>query len=260
MVRLTSNDVIERKKMLWHFNCFYYHTKYCHMVQNTTQSIIDEYIAFIENKTFPCVAARAALSRQQLKCMVAGHMACPKDDAEILKFIYNFVDEYRQSTEDFHSVAIIFEQPQIYSENMFEQLMWQRLQALANADAQHFGYDKRVDADPQSANFSFSLKEEAFFIIGLHPASSRPTRQFKYPTLVLNPHAQFEALRTNERYTKMKQIIRKRDIAYSGSVNPMLEDFGNASEVYQYSGRKYDHQWQCPLKLQHANTEHHPAT
>ncbi len=105
--------------------------------------------------------------------------------------------------------------------------------------------------NPSAPEFSFSLKEEAFFIIGLHPASSRPARQFKYPALVFNPHLQFEQLREANKYQSIKYAVRKRDIAYSGSINPMLTDFGEASEVYQYSGRKYDEQWQCPLKIKH---------
>ena len=222
------------------------------MIETSSQNKIADYKAFIENKEFACVAARAALAHNQISCMVAGHMACPKDDVEILNFIYTFVDKYRNSTEPFQSVSIIFDAPETFSEEEFDNLMWLRLQALSNLDARNFSYDNRVDINPQSPDFSFSLKEEAFFIIGLHPASSRPTRQFKYPTLVLNPHAQFETLRKNNQYTKMKSIIRKRDIAFSGSINPMLEDFGTASEVYQYSGKKYDQQWTCPLKLQHA--------
>jgi FPC/CPF motif-containing protein YcgG len=58
----------------------------------------------------------------------------------------------------------------------------------------------------------------------------------------------------------MKDVVRKRDIAYSGSVNPMLTDFGNASEVYQYSGRKYEDTWQCPLKINHTTIEHNSTT
>jgi FPC/CPF motif-containing protein YcgG len=57
----------------------------------------------------------------------------------------------------------------------------------------------------------------------------------------------------------MKNTVRKRDIAFSGSVNPMLQDFGESSEVYQYSGRKYDDSWQCPLKITHAETKHNPS-
>ena len=230
------------------------------MHKHSSQLIIEEFRQYIENKTFPCVAARAANNKKQIKCMVADNIACPKDDKAMLEFIYKFVDDYRLSADNFHSVSIIFKGPEIGNEEQFDQLMWQRLQALSNLDSTFFDYDKRVSPDPLSTDFSFSLKEEAFFIIGLHPLSSRPTRQFKYPTLVFNPHAQFETLRTEERYTKMKSIIRKRDIAYSGSINPILTDFGNASEVYQYSGRKYDSNWQCPLKLNHATIQHDSTT
>ena len=83
--------------------------------------------------------------------------------------------------------------------------------------------------------------------------------QFKYPALVFNPHAQFEKLRSTAKYEVMKNTVRKRDIALSGSVNPMLQDFGESSEVYQYSGRKYDADWQCPLKITHAEVKHNPS-
>ena len=104
----------------------------------------------------------------------------------------------------------------------------------------------------ESANFSFSIKEEAFFIIGLHKTSSRVARQFNYPTLVFNPHAQFVVMKETKQYNKMQKIVRKRDLHLSGSINPMLADYGTASEVYQYSGKQYDAQWQCPLNIQHA--------
>ncbi|WP_207491526.1 guanitoxin biosynthesis heme-dependent pre-guanitoxin N-hydroxylase GntA [Aridibaculum aurantiacum] len=214
-------------------------------------SIIADYKHYLENKAFPCVAAKAALAHQQIHCMVAGHMACPKDDFEILQFIYSFIDTYRKSGELYHSAAIIFQQPTILSEETFDQLLWERLQSLSDLDANKYGYDKRVAMDPQSPDFSFSLKEEAFFIIGLHPGSNRVARQFKYPTLVFNPHKQFEQLRATDKYQYLQKAVRKKDVAISGSVNPMLDDYGESSEVYQYSGRKYDSQWQCPLKIKH---------
>ncbi len=212
------------------------------------QTIIEEYLSFLDAKEFPCIAAKAALGRQHVKCMIAGNMACPKDDADILQFLYRFVDEYRGSKEFYHSAAIIFAGPQIYSEVMFDTLLWQRLQAFKNLDAEKYNYDDRVDEDTSSAKFSFSIKEEAFYIIGLNPVSSRLARRFRYPTLVFNPHQQFEELRATAKYDMMKNVVRKRDVAYSGSINPMLQDFGESSEVYQYSGRKYDDTWQCPLK------------
>lgn len=222
------------------------------MVISEEIGIINEYKAYIENKDFPCVAARASLNKNQTRIMVANHIACPKNDAAMLEFIYDFVEEYRSSTNTFNSAALIFKEPKICTEEMFDHLMWQRLQALSTLDARQYPYDKRVAADPKSADFSFSLKEEAFFIIGLHKASSRAARQFIYPTLVFNPHAQFEQMKTTAQYAKLQKIVRKRDVTFSGSVNPMLQDYGHASEVYQYSGKKYTPQWQCPLNIYHA--------
>ncbi len=224
-----------------------------------TGAVINEYLSFLDTKEFPCIAAKAALANQNVKCMVAGNMACPKDDADILHFIYDFVDEYRRSKDFYHTAAIIFTGPQIYNEEMFDTFLWQRLQALEMLDAKTYVYDSRVEADPSSAKFSFSIKEEAFYIIGLHTASSRQARQFKYPTLVFNPHAQFEQLKETAKYDMMKNAVRKRDIAFSGSVNPMLQDFGESSEAYQYSGRKYEESWQCPLKITHAETKHNSS-
>ena len=220
--------------------------------------IISEFISYIENKNFPCVAAKASVNKTNCNIMVADNIACPKDDAAILKFLYDFVDDYRNADNAFSSLAIIFKNSQPDTEDLFDTLMWQRLQALSVLDAEQYSYDKRVNNDPDSANFSFSIKEEAFFIIGLHSASSRVARKFKYPTLVFNPHAQFEAMKQTEQYNKIQKIVRKRDLYLSGSINPMLENYGTASEVYQYSGKQYDAQWQCPLNIQHATNNTTP--
>ncbi len=222
----------------------------------------EDYFTFLANMEFPCVAARAALSRDHIRVFVADHMACPKDDRSIIDFMYSFVDEFRNSTNLFHSAVVIFKGPDIFDEQMFDQLLWQRLQSFANIDSQQYNYDKRVSSDPTSKDFSFSIKEEAFYIIGLHPASNRGARRFKYPALVFNPHQQFVDLRSTNRYDKMKKIVRQRDTIYSGSVNPMLQDFGQSSEVFQYSGRKYDESWQCPLKINNhqLSNENHSTT
>lgn len=222
---------------------------------NNEREIIELWNEHLENKEFPCVAAKAAMVKAQLNIMVVGHMACPKDDRSILDFIYGFVDKYREAGTLFHSAVVIFDQPEIYNEKMYSQFFWDRLQALSNLDAVNYHYDERVDPHPESENFSFSLKGEAFFIIGMHPAASRDARKFKYPAIVFNPHAQFEQLREANQYSKMKNIVRKRDIALSGSINPMLEDFGSSSEVYQYTGQKLDSSWKCPLNINHAGTK-----
>jgi uncharacterized protein len=224
------------------------------------QAIITEYFDYIANKDFPCIAAKAAYSESQISALVAEHLACPKDDADILKFLYQFVDVYRAAKKFYHSAVIIFKGPQACTEEIFDSLLWNRLQALSDLDARRHEWDSRVDKDADSRDFSFSIKEEAFYIIGLHPNSSRKARQFKYPSLVFNPHKQFEQLRASNKYLPMKDVVRKRDIKLSGSVNPMLADFGESSEVFQYSGIQYDRNWKCPFVAKHENGKHHPTS
>ncbi|MEP6673896.1 MAG: guanitoxin biosynthesis heme-dependent pre-guanitoxin N-hydroxylase GntA [Ferruginibacter sp.] len=214
------------------------------------QSIItEEFISFLSNRDFPCVAAKDALAKNNLRIIIADHMACPKDDNAILQFIYSFTENYRQNSKGFFSAVVIFKTPAELDELLFENLMAIRLRGLKNIDAKNYQHDPRVSADPLSADYSFSLMEEAFFIVGMHPQSSRPARRFKYPALVFNPHAQFQELKNNNRYEKLKTIVRRRDLAFSGSVNPMLTDFGTASEIFQYSGRNYDLAEKCPFNF-----------
>jgi FPC/CPF motif-containing protein YcgG len=225
-----------------------------------TNQIIEEYLDFIRDKDFPCIAAKAAVAENQIKIFVADHLAYTKDDVEILNFLYCFVDEYRAAEKTYHSAVIIFKEPEECSEEMFSNLLWKKLQSISNLDAAKYAWDRRVEQDVASPAFSFSIKEEAFYVIGLHVNSSRKSRQFKYPSLVFNPHDQFEKLRASNKYTAMKDAVRKRDVKLSGSVNPMLADFGKSSEVFQYSGLRYDSNWKCPFAAKHETPDHHSAS
>ena len=212
------------------------------------QQIIEEFKLFLKDKSYPCVAAKAALDREQLDFFVAEHMACPSDDKKILQFLYNFIDVYRTAEKFYHTAIIIFKGPEIYNEDMFENLMWQRLQALSDLDSEKYHDDKRVASDPNDPHYSYSIKEEAFFINGMHPASGRRSRQFKFPCLVMNPHQQFVKLKEMNKYFKMRKSIRVKDEAYCGSENVMARDFYFDPETFQYSGRIYNRDWKCPLK------------
>ncbi len=107
-------------------------------------------------------SGNSCFEREQIMTYMADNMACPKDDQGILKFIYEFTDIYRKSDEDFFSAAVIFRSPDICKEGVFENLLWQRLQALAVLDSGKFDYDNRVSAQPLSPDFSLVLKKKPF--------------------------------------------------------------------------------------------------
>jgi len=230
------------------------------MNDDQTNTIVEEYLDYIRHKDFPCIAAKAALAENKIHALVADHLACPNDDFRILQFLHRFVDTYRSSKNLYHSSVIIFKGPDKCSGEIFDTLLWKRLQAISDLDATEYRWDARVGKDVASPDFSFSIKEEAFYIIGLQPDSERKARQFKYPALVFNPHEQFEKLRASNKYIPMRQAVRKRDIKLCGSINPMLTDFGESSEVFQYSGLQYDSTWKCPFVSKHESTKHHSSS
>lgn len=223
------------------------------MNEREREDAIREFESLVGDKTFPCVAAKGAMSRKHIDFLVLDAFDCPEDDRSILAFLYDFILKFREQKGSFYSAVLLFRHPSVLTEAKFDEILWKKLQHLADLDAESFSHDQRVSRDPSSPHFSFSLGEEAFFIIGLHGASSRRARRLRFPAIVFNPHVQFEDLRKANRYEKMKKIVRQRDQRYSGSTNPMLSDFGERSEAHQYSGRVYDPDWQCPFRAPHAD-------
>ncbi len=206
--------------------------------------------SMISLRQFPCVGAKSALAGEKLKVVVAHRLDSNWDDLKIHRELLAWGREYRESTEGFRSLAVIFDGPLDLSETEFENLMWARIQSMADKDAWlGESYDDRVSADPDDPHFSLSFGGEAFFVIGLHPHASRPARRFLRPALIFNLHDQFEQLRAADgKYEKMRDTILARDKDLAGDINPMLATHGESSEARQYSGRKVDEEWQCPFQ------------
>src|SRR5581483_3348654 len=143
----------------------------------------------------------------------------------------------------FASYVAVFDGPQPVSEPEFEEAIWSQLQALRDLDRDRHAWDSRVSADPRDPRFAYSFAGEAYFVVGLHPHSSRRARRFPWPALVFNAHAQFDELRARGIYEQFLRRIRTRDLSFQGSVNPMMSDFGTVSEARQYSGRAVPPDW-----------------
>ena len=177
---------------------------------------------FITAQEFPCVGARSALARGRLTVVEAGDLRGDAADQAILRTLYHFIARYRADRRLFSSFAAAFERPLALDEEAFEQAMWRRLAALQRIDALCYDWSPEVSRDPESPRFGFSLGGLAFFIVGLHPRASRTARRFSSPCIVFNPHEQFEILRAQGRYERIKEAIVQRDSALDGFPNPML--------------------------------------
>jgi FPC/CPF motif-containing protein YcgG len=203
---------------------------------------------------FPCVGAKSALARGNLRVVVARDVTSGWDDLRIHEELMRWADDYREDPTGLRSLAVVFEGPTKLTEEQFEKALWARIQSLADKD--HWlgqRYDPRVSGDPEEDHFSLSFGGEAFFVVGLHPNASRPARRFDHPTFVFNLHDQFEQLRAEGRYERMRERILERDRQLAGSINPMLARHGEASEARQYSGRVVPEDWQCPFRDKRAD-------
>lgn len=208
-----------------------------------------EFRARVQDTAFPCVGAKSALARGRMDILVARNMASAWDDLRIMSALMETARRYRADREIFRTLIILFEEPDDLTEVRFEKHLWARAQSLSDKDAWlGFKPDPAVSADPDNPHFSLSFSGEGFFLVGLHPKASRPARRFPMPALVFNLHDQFEQLRDEGRYEKLRAAIIERDVALAGSANPMLARHGSSSEARQYSGRAVGADWACPFQ------------
>jgi len=210
----------------------------------------------IKDPAFPCVGAKAALSRGNMHFLVARDIESAWDDLRVHAGLRAFVADYRADPTLFRSFILLFDADHRLDETGFERAMWARLQSLSDKD-EWLGQrpDPRVSDDPDDPHFSLSFAGEGFFVVGLHPNASRPARRFPRPALVFNLHDQFERLRAEGRYEKLRESILDRDVALAGSINPMLARHGQVSEARQYSGRAVDDDWRCPFSGRRSFTD-----
>ena len=215
-----------------------------------TAFVHDGFRALILNEHFSCIAAKSAVRQGNYGFGLYDEFASELSCAGLARDLFTFVHAGEPTAPEFRTFVASFAEPLPPDEVTFERLLWSTLQQLHDLDIVHHDWDHHTSADTADPEFSFSFAGTAFFVVGLHAASSRTTRRFAWPTLVFNPHQQFDRLRETGRYPRFQHIIRQAERALQGDINPMLSDFGWRSEASQYSGRRVDSEWRCPFRAQ----------
>lgn len=215
-------------------------------VHGDTAALANTLPRFVFGSDHPCVMARSVLQRGAIR--VGLHDAFDASSAAVACHdLYECLTATRSDEGEFVSYAALFPTAVVGDEPAFERALWRFLQALHAVDRAHFGWDPTVSSDPDDPRFSFSIGGRAWYVVGLHPHASRLARRLEVPAIVFNAHLQFERLREEGRYTPLRDLIRERDVALQGSVNPMMRDHGRESEARQYSGRSVADSWRCPF-------------
>lgn len=210
------------------------------------QRVVESLSLMVAHPEYPCLGARSVFRRERARVLVLEDMADlrPHGSLQVLsEQLGHFAAEFA-SGADLASLVTVFRSPLLSSEEEFEASLWGVLRELTRRDQEP--WSPGTSPDPASPHFSFSHRGTAFFVVGLHPHASRIARRAPLPTMVFNLHAQFERLRADGGFERMRDAIRRRDIALNGDLNPMVSDHGEASEARQYSGRVVADDWQPP--------------
>lgn len=215
-----------------------------------TSAAIGAFHGFVVDPQFPCVGAKSAVAHEGARFGVYDKLGAAGSAEALAHDLFTFTQESAvDSQTEFVTFVAIFREPAELDEQQFEQLLWDELRQLTRLDSPLHDWDPTVSPDPDDPHFAFSFAGLAFFVVGLHPQSSRLARQFPWPTLVFNPHAQFVRLREAQKMERLQQVIREREQELQGSLNPNLGEHGEVSDARQYSGRPVEPDWQPPAQL-----------
>lgn len=212
---------------------------------NSVSSLKKRFKEFIVEKDHPCIMAQTVFKMDAIDLHAYDTFGTKKTARKLVADIKKYVDTYDFESNNFVTFLAVFPTAQFKTEVAFEKALWEQLQHIHETDTRT--WDETVSSNPTKDTFSFSIAGKAFYVVGMHPKSSRIARQSPFVTIAFNLHWQFEQLREMGSYDTVKERIRERDKALQGSINPMLEDFGNTSEARQYSGRKVEDNWKCPF-------------
>lgn len=194
---------------------------------------------------FSCLAARSTVNTDSYALACYDALGSETASLNLAHDLAQFCADQDAMTSGFTSMIAVFRGSPPADELTFESQLWAQLRALHALDP--LPYSSEVTADPTDANFGFSFNGRGFFVIGLHPHSSRNARTFACPALVFNAHRQFRRLRETGRFAPLQRAIRHRELCLQGSLNPNLANYGEVSEARQYSGRFVEPDWVAPF-------------
>lgn len=202
---------------------------------------------FILQKNYPCIAAVQALHRNEIIFDQYSGFGAGEDSLKLVTKLLEFRDRQKHNQEQFLTYVAIFDDQANLSEEEFELALWRELSAVWSHPEQAGSWDTRFSDDPLDQRFCFSVGGEAFFVVGMHPQSSRISRRYPRVAIAFNLYSQFSDLMETGRYQEMVRLNRNRDIKFQGSINPMVEKYHDLYEPIQFSGRANTDDWRCPF-------------
>lgn len=205
--------------------------------------------ALLSDKRYPCMPAKKSFEHNEY---LVGIYDCDIGSGaqakQVLSDILYFRDQQKASNSLYMSYWAIFTGPNALDEADYEDRMWQELSMVSAHQDAATPWDPNFSSDPRQPNFCPSFGGDAFFIVGMHSKSSREPRRFPFPSIIFNLYEQFEELSRRSAYESTVKTNRTRELKFYGSLNPMVQKWGDKWESIQFSGKNNPDDWQCPFK------------
>ena len=201
----------------------------------------------LSQKNYPCVAALQSFHRNDYWLKTYSNFGKVHQRSELRNNLLQYIEEQAKNGSNYFTFWAVFKDMEDLSEEEFEKLLWDELSSLASVETLEQDKDKRFSTNPEEKNFCFSIGGKAFFVVGLHPKSSRISRRFPWPTLIFNLFEQFDNLMKLNLYHPMVKLNRQRDTKFQGDVNPMVEAHDESWETIQFSGKNNPPEGKCPF-------------
>src|SRR5262249_55256652 len=154
--------------------------------------IHSQFRGMITSPAFPCLGGSGAIHRGDYRFAVYGALGSPDAIRPCASDLASFLGKCPADRNPVAVFVAAFRQPVIPTELAFETALWEQLRGLheldAHGDAAHrqSGGSDGLPTDVKNEDPGFFFCDREFFVVGLHPASSRWARRFGWPTLVFN--------------------------------------------------------------------------
>ena len=225
------------------------------MRTETQNSLFQNIRNLVMQPNYPCVSAVSSFLKNDYMIENYPEFGSGKAAERLYADLLHFKNEQRLTQAPFYSFWAVYEDSEVTSEDEFEEKLWLELSAVHSYEVKkcaeedtELNWDPKFSSNPHDKNFCFSVGGDAYFVVGMHPHSSRKARHFPYPILIFNLYTQFEDLFQKNTFEPLAKINRLREMKFQGSINPMVEKHAQEWESIQFSGKKNDDQWKCPFQ------------
>lgn len=194
------------------------------------EHLVSVFRALLLSPAFPCLGGSGLVRSGDYCFAVYDRLGAPESIEQQTTDMRRYLSGRPADTHPFTAFVAAYLAPSTRDDEQFEALMWRQLTGMEAHPTR--GCDRHIHlVDGDDPGYVFDGRE--FFVVGMHPASSRFSRRYPWPLLVFNALSHAQEMQKRGKHVSMSRKILERDRELQGSDNPSL----HAPQRMQFSGR-----------------------